>query len=133
PEQFKVLDELHAILVSHAHPAHGRHESHSMTMLWDDDTSVVQMPDMGALQQAMKALPYDTMVLNEHNDSSRERIWRKVRDILTQSEAVMDQWAYYHRKGNEHSINSASFMIRWNVPGPVVLDATANSNFLWNL
>ena len=77
--------------------------------------------------------PYDTMVLNEHNDSSRDRIWRKVRDILTQSEAVMEQWAYYALKGNEHSINSASFLIPWNVPGPVVLDATANANFLWDL
>ena len=45
----------------------------------------------------------------------------------------MERWAYYARKGNEHSINSASFLIPWDVPGPVVLDATAHSNFLWDL
>jgi hypothetical protein len=132
PEQLKVLEVLHSILVSHANPE-GRSETHSIRMLWDNDTPTVKLPDMLALQRAMKPLPYDTMVLNEHNDSSRDRIWRKVRDILTQSEAVMDQWAYYARKGNEHSINSASFLIPWDVPGPVVLDATANANFLWDL
>jgi hypothetical protein len=132
PEQLKVLEELHSILVSHANPE-GRTETHSIRMLWDDDTSVVQMPDMAALQLAMKPLPYDTLVLNEHSDSSRERIWRKVRDIIAQSAAVMEQWAYYAQKGKEHSINSASFLIPWNVPGPVVLDATANANFLWDL
>jgi hypothetical protein len=45
----------------------------------------------------------------------------------------MDQWAYYTKKGNDHSINSAAFLIPWNVPGPVVLDATASNNFLWDL
>jgi len=132
PEQLKVLEELHYILVSHANPE-GQSDTQSIRMLWDDDTAAVQMPDMAALQRAMKPLPYDTMVLNEHNESSRDRIWRKVRDILTQSEAVMERWAYYAQKGNEHSINSASFLIPWNVPGPVVLDATANANFLWDL
>jgi len=132
PEQLKVLEELHEILVAHANPE-GRSDNRSIRMLWDDDSTVVQMPDMAALQHAMKPLPYDTMVLNEHNDGSRSRIWRKVRDILVQSEAVMEQWAFYAQKGNEHSINSASFLIPRNVPGPVVLDATAQANFLWDL
>lgn len=132
PEQLKVLEELHYILVSHANPE-GRSNTHSIRMLWDTDSSVVQMPDMAALQRAMKPLPYDTIVLNEHNDGRRDRIWREVRDVLVQSEAVMEQWAYYAQKGNEHSINSASFLIPWNVPGPVVLDATAKNTFLWDL
>ena len=95
-------------------------------MLWDNDSALaVQMPDMAALQQAMKSLPYDTIVLSEHNDGSRDRIGEKVRDTIAQSEVVMEQWAFYAQKGNEHSINSASFLIPWDVPGPVVLDATA--------
>jgi hypothetical protein len=131
PQQLKVLEELHDILVSHSNP--GQPGTRSIRMLWDNDTPAVKMPDMAALQQAMNSLPYDTMVLNEHNDGSRDRIWRKVRDILTQSEVVMEQWAFYAQKGNEHSINSAKFLIPWGVPGPVVLDATAHANFLWDL
>lgn len=102
-------------------------------MLWDDDNSMIEMPDMAALARAMKSLPYDTIVLGELNDGRRNHIWKKVRDVLTQAEAVMVQWAYYAKKGNVHSINSASFLIPWDVPGPVVLDATANANFLWDL
>ena len=57
--------------------------THALSMLWDDYSAVAQMPDMVALQRAMKALPYDTMVLNEHNESRRDRIWRKVRDVIS--------------------------------------------------
>jgi hypothetical protein len=131
PEQLKVLEELHSILVSHANPE-GRSDNHSIRMLWDTSTEV-KMPDMDALQRAMRPLPYDTMVLKEHNDSRRDRIWKSVREVLIQSEAVMEQWAFYAQKGNEHSINSAAFLIPCDVPGPVVLDATANNNFLWDL
>ena len=132
PEQLKVLEELHGILVSRASPER-QLETHSLEMLWDNDTPAVQMPDMSALQRAMKSLPYDTIVLGELNDKYRDRIARRVREIIEQSEAVMDQWAYYAKKGNDHAINSAAFLIPWNVPGPVVLDATASSNFLWDL
>lgn len=137
PEQLKVLEELHSILVSHADPK-GRSNNHSIRMLWDNDSlaflsQAVPMPDMTELQQAMKALPYDMISLGEQNDGRRNHIWRNVRDTIAQSEAVMGQWAFYAQKGNEHSINSAAFLIPWDVPGPVVLDATANNNFLWEL
>ena len=140
PEQLKVLEELHYILVSHADPK-GRSNNHSIRMLWSTDSAAFEplvaqtppMPHMAALQQAMKALPYDMISLGEQNDGRRNHIWRKVSDTITQSEAVMRQWALYAQKGNEHSINSAAFLIPWDVPGPVVLDATANNNFLWDL
>jgi hypothetical protein len=97
PEQLKVLEVLHSILISHANPQ-GRSDNHSIRMLWDDDSSVVQMPDMAALQRAMKTLPYDTMgILNEHNDSRRDLIWRKVRDILTMLRKAMSIPSTRHR------------------------------------
>jgi len=132
PEQLKVLEELQHIIVSRANPE-GRTGAQPMSMFWDNDTPSVSLPDMAALHHAMKPLPYDILSLGELNEKIRAQIWRKVRDILTQSEAVMAQWAYYAKKGNEHSINSASFLIPWDVPGPVVLDATASANFLWDL
>jgi hypothetical protein len=78
-------------------------------------------------------LPYGVIVHGETNDKNRDSIWKTVRDVITQAEAVMTRWAYYASKGNIHSINSAAFLIPWDVPGPVVLDATAHSNFLWDL
>jgi len=140
PEQLKVLEELHYILVSHADPK-GRPNKHSIRMLWSTNSAAFEpliaqmapMPDMAALQQAMKTLPYDRISLGEQNDGRRNHISRKVSETITQSEAVMRRWALYAQKGNEHSINSAAFLIPWDVPGPVVLDATANNNFLWDL
>lgn len=132
PEQLKVLDELLAVLKANSDPQ-SRPEHQPTKMLWDDQDAAVQMPDMEALRTAMKALPYDTLVLSENNDGSRDRIARKVDDTLRDAQAVMEQWAYYALKGKEHSINSAAFLLPWDVPGPVVLDATANANFLWDL
>ena len=137
PEQLKVIEGLHGILVSHAGPER-QIKTQALKMLWDNDTDVwlsepIQLPDMSLLQRAMKSLPYDTIVSGELNDKLRDGIARKVRDTITQSEAVMDQWAYYAKKGDEHTLNSAAFLIPRDVPGPVVLDATAKNNFLWDL
>lgn len=132
PEQLKVLEELRFVLVKCADPQ-SKTETQSTRMLWDDNDLGIQLPSMDALRLAMKSLQYDTLVLNENNDGSRKRIAKKVDEALRGSEALMEQWAYYQQKGQDHSANSSSFLIPWDVPGPVVLDATANANFLWDL
>jgi hypothetical protein len=132
PEQLRVLDELLSVLTANSDPKSSANRQPTR-MLWDDRDAMVQMPEMGALRTAMKALPYDTLVLNENNDSSRDRIARKVDGTLRDAQAVMERWAYYALKGKEHSVNSSAFLLPWDVPGPVVLDATANANFLWDL
>jgi hypothetical protein len=45
----------------------------------------------------------------------------------------LEQFAYYSKEGVWHSINSAALAIPLDTPGPVVLDATARVNFLWDL
>lgn len=132
PEQLKLLEELQFVLVKYADPQ-SRPDAHVTRMLWDDDDLGIRLPDMGALRLAMSQLQYDTLVLNENNAGSRKRIAKKVDETVRGSEAVMQQWAYYQQKGQEHSANSSAFLIPWDVPGPVVLDATANANFLWDL
>jgi hypothetical protein len=133
PEQLRVLEDLQYVLGKYADPQ-GRTDNRSTRMLWDDDNSVMStMPDMTALQSAMKRLRYDTLVLNENHDGSRERIAEKVDATLRGSQVVTEQWAYYSQNGTEHSINSSSLLIPLNMPGPVVLDATAHTNFMWDL
>ncbi len=130
PEQLKVLEELQFVLVKYADPQ-GRSDNRSTRMLWDD--TAIQLPDMDALGRAMKRLRYDTIVLSESHDGSRQRIAEKVDATLRASQVVTEQWAYYSQKGMEHSINSSSFLLPLDAPGPVVLDATANTNFMWDL
>ena len=45
----------------------------------------------------------------------------------------MERWAYYAQKGNEHSINSASFLIPWMSRVRWSLTPRRNANFLWDL
>ena len=131
--QLIVLEDLQYVLGKYADPQ-GRTDNRSTRMLWDDDNSKMSaMPDMAALQSAMKHLRYDALVLNENHAGSRERIAEKVDATLRASQVVTEQWAYYSQKGTEHSINSSSLLIPLNVPGPVVLDATAHANFMWDL
>jgi hypothetical protein len=89
--------------------------------------------DMGPLRKAMRSLPYDRLVMNSDSQPSRLRIARQVDSVLQNAEAIVDQFAYYAQVGKEHSINSAALLIPLGIPGPVVLDATARANFLWDL
>ena len=45
----------------------------------------------------------------------------------------MRRWAYYSQKGRDGTLNSSRLLIPDDLPGPVVLDATATQNFLWTL
>jgi hypothetical protein len=132
PEQLRVLEELQYVLNKYADPK-SRTDNRSTRMLWDDGNTIMPMPDMDALRRAMKSLRYDTLVLNENHVGNHETIAQKVNDTIRGSQVVTEQWAYYSQNGTEHSINSSSLLIPLNVPGPVVLDATANTNFMWNL
>jgi hypothetical protein len=132
PEQLRVLDELKHVLGQYANPQ-ARTDNRSTRMLWGDEKPPGPMPDMPALQSAMKNLRYDTLVLGENHSGNRERIAEKAYDTLRGSQVVTEKWAYYSQNGLEHSINSSSLLIPLDVPRPVVLDATAHTNFMWDL
>jgi hypothetical protein len=57
----------------------------------------------------------------------------RVAETITAVQACLEQFAYYAKEGAWHSINSAALAVPLDTPGPVVLDATARSNFLWDL
>jgi len=127
-EQVRAIEALHRVLVSHA-----EHQS-TASLVWDATSAeITQVTDMSALRSAMKPLRYDVFVLGEDNDPRRAKIAQRVDETLQEAQAIMEQWAYYAQKGKEHSLNSSTFLIPWCVPGPVVLDATAHANFLWDL
>lgn len=133
PNEVKALEALSALLESHA-----QQQTQSgvgpTRILWDHDA--IQPPefrDLSRLREAMRGIQYDQLALNEADDRWRLSLARKVDETLREAQSVMEQWAYYAKKGNEHSINSATLLVLASIPGPVVLDATANANFLWEL
>ena len=88
---------------------------------------------MGPLREAMSSIPYDHKALKKDSPLDRKRIADLVDRTLKDCEAILRRWAYYHRKGKEDTFNSSQLLIPEGLPGPVVLDATATQNFLWEL
>jgi hypothetical protein len=88
---------------------------------------------MGPLREAMTSIRYDLKGLQKDSPSDRKRIADNVDRTLRDCEAIMARWAYYYRKGNDDTFNSSQLLIPPGLPGPVVLDATASQNFLWQL
>jgi hypothetical protein len=80
----------------------------------------------------MGKLRYDKLI-GEDDDDKCKRIARRTDRTLAASEAVLDQYAYLAQKGNEHTLNSSALAVPFDVPGPVVLDATARADFLYTL
>ena len=56
-----------------------------------------------------------------------------VDEILQDVEAMFASFAYYYKSGEQHSINSATYLLPLGLPGAVILDATANNDILYQL
>lgn len=88
---------------------------------------------MGPLRERMKTLRYDLLTMHRVSPLDQQRKARLVDETLSSVEAVMGRWAYYARKGDYHSLNSSRLLIPDDLPAPVVLDATATQQMLWEL
>lgn len=85
------------------------------------------------LRQAMSGLKYDHVGLHKDDPLDRQRISAIVDKTMSGVEAVLSTWAYYAKAGTDHTFNASRLLIPEDLPAPVVLDATANQNFLWEL
>ena len=103
-----------------------------MSMIWEEGCAPAA-PDFTPLISAMHALPYDRIVYAQSNTKDRTRLAERVAETITAVQSCLEQFAYYAKSGKWHSINSAALAVPLNTPGPVVLDATARANFLWDL
>lgn len=88
---------------------------------------------MDGLRAALWNHTYDKSVLGKESVADRHRLRDKVDETLKSIEAVMANWAYYAKVGNDNTLNFANLVIPNDLPGAVVLDATATQNFLWRL
>ena len=52
---------------------------------------------------------------------------------LAAAEALLDQYAFMALKGAEHTLNSSALAVPLELPGPVVLDATAGVDLMYDL
>ncbi|MHC2625057.1 hypothetical protein ACVIW2_007089 [Bradyrhizobium huanghuaihaiense] len=129
PEQVTLLEQVHHVLLAYVDldDLDG-----AMSLIWEDGSAPACV-DFAPLLSAMHALPYDRIVYNRNSTWDRTRLAERVEETITAVQSCLDQFAYYSKSGEWHSINSAALAVPLNTPGPVVLDATARANFLWDL
>ncbi|MES0058804.1 hypothetical protein [Mesorhizobium sp. M0041] len=106
-------------------------------LLWRDPTgSEIEWSDshsLAALIEEVSRLPLDMMVLRKENSLDRRRLAEQATTTLRSCESILSGWAYYQRSGDWDTINNSELLIPMELPGPVVLDATASHNMLWEL
>ena len=129
PSQVATLEQMHRVLLEYVDV--DGFES-TMSMLWGEGSAPACV-DFEPLRAAMSSLPYDRLVYGRDNPKDRARLAARIDETLNAVQACLDQFAYYSKSGEYHSINSAALAVPLNTPGPVVLDATARANFLWDL
>jgi hypothetical protein len=88
--------------------------------------------DLTALRASMRKLPYDKLI-GKADEAERQRLAKRYDQTLAAAEALLDQYAFMTLKGTEHSLNSSALAVPLELPGPVVLDATAGVDLMYDL
>ncbi|WP_316214430.1 MULTISPECIES: hypothetical protein [unclassified Bradyrhizobium] len=94
-------------------------------MLWGEGAPE-HVRQIRGLRGALRETAFDPSLFNEEAQET-------VDAILEDVEVMLDGYAYYYRSGAQHSLNSSRYLIPQGLPGLVILDATANSNVLYEL
>ncbi|KQU64841.1 hypothetical protein ASC75_12560 [Aminobacter sp. DSM 101952] len=106
-------------------------------LLWrDPNGSEIEWTDnhfLAELIDEVTRLPLDMMVLRKDSPLDRQRLADQYSTTLRSCESILTKWAYYQRSGDWDTINNSELLIPVELPGPVVLDATASHNMLWEL
>ncbi len=129
PEQVAALEHVHRVLLAYIDLGD---LDRAMSLIWEEGGAPASV-DFSPLLSAMSVLPYDQMVYCRNSTKDRARLAARVEETITAVQSCLEQFAYYSKAGEWHSINSAALAVPLNTPGPVVLDATARANFLWDL
>jgi hypothetical protein len=129
PQEVAIVEQVHRVLLGYT-DLDG--PDRAMAMIWKEDAAPSCF-DLGPLRAAMAELPYDRFVYGRTDAKDRARLAERVDDTLNAVQTCLDQFAYYSKAGELYSINSAALAIPLDTPGPVVLDATARANFVWDL
>jgi hypothetical protein len=129
PEQVAALEQAHRVLLAYVDTDD---LDGAMSMIWGDGSAPGAV-DFEPLLALMSDLPYDRIVYARNSAKDRIKLADRVAETINAVRSCLDQFAYYAKAGEWHSINSAVLAVPLNTPGPVILDATARANFLWDL
>src|SRR5258706_7543181 len=94
-------------------------------LLWGEGSERITQ-ELRLLREALGGVAFDPSLYKEDAPEV-------VDEILQDVEAMFASFAYYYKSGEQHSINSATYLLPPGLPGAVILDATANNDILYQL
>jgi len=87
---------------------------------------------MGEFSEALLAEPLDLHVDGKEDQDRLATLRKRFRKALLGAERVFE-WCYYAHTNNQAALHHAFMLSPTDMPGPVVLDATARQHPLWGL
>ncbi|MCP1738430.1 hypothetical protein ABIF99_009879 [Bradyrhizobium japonicum] len=129
PREVKALETLREEMLFHAGVNDGFRIGTALAWAAGDSPAVV---DLSSLRAEMRKLPYDRMI-GKDDDKERDRLAKRYDKTLVAAEELLDQHAFMALKGSEHTLNSSALAVPLELPGPVVLDATAGVDLMYDL
>jgi hypothetical protein len=94
-------------------------------LLWGEGSENISQ-ELRSLREALSGVDFDPTLYKEDAPNV-------VDEILQDVEAMFASFAYYYKSGEQHSINSATYLLPPGLPGAVILDATAKNDLLYEL
>lgn len=101
-------------------------------LLWRDGAFNEEI-DMSELRKDLKSIQWDHHLEKREDTTYRRNKKNNIDKVIKAAEAILQRFAYYHLKVADHTLNTAHLIIPEDLTGPVVLDATASSNLVWEL
>lgn len=86
---------------------------------------------LAKLREVLLAKPREGLL--GHDADKRREVSAALSDTIEGCERLMASWAYLARLPRDQTLNGAGLIIPPQLPGVVVLDATARQNMIWEL
>ncbi|WP_412032881.1 hypothetical protein ACLIR7_13095 [Nitratireductor aquimarinus] len=107
------------------------------TPIWDKGSSefswMAKRDEFHALRRAMLRKKHDNDILRYEDKLARSKLRERVDNVFLMLEAMRAGGGYRSRTKGKITIHSPQLLIPKELPGPVILDATASQDPLWEL
>lgn len=127
-KQFEMLESLKDTLMSLT-----QSDNKSERVLSQCTQNVPDTESLDALRSDCACIKWDEVVIGVEFPTERQRLAKRIDRTLEASQATIEQWHFYSKKGSRHTLNTSTLVIPDDATGAVILDATASQNLLYRL
>jgi len=137
PGPMAALTKLEEVLTDMARVARERKQNgytaEHERMLWKGDEAMPPECDMTELRRELRSIRVDRLVLKRNDLNLNKRVVQHYDTVLRDAQTALSNWNWYAKKLQEHTINTARLIIPDEITGAVILDATANSDVVYQV